>query len=130
MTRVLIVDDEPSYRDYLTRYLTREGYEVRSAASRDEAMSVGREFEPHIVLADWMLKDQVHGLQVGVALREVVPGLRILLMTGFPSSEIRDEARRAEVHHFLEKPFGLGEVRDSIASAVAEMREERARSPD
>jgi DNA-binding response OmpR family regulator len=124
MTRLLIVDDEPSYRDYLARYLSREGYEVRSAANRDEALRVGREFEPHIVLADWMLKDQVHGLQVGEALRELVPGLRILLMTGFPSSEIRDEARRARVHRFLQKPFGLGEIKASVESAAAEILEE------
>jgi len=115
--RVLIVDDEPSYRDYLERFLAREGYDVRTASTSEEALSIGREFSPAVVLADWMLKDHVHGLQVAESLREFCPDLRIVLMTGFPSSEIRKEADRARVFQFLEKPFGLDEVAEAIAAA-------------
>jgi DNA-binding NtrC family response regulator len=39
-------------------------------------------------------------------------------MTGFPSSEIRKEADRAQVFRFLEKPFGLDEVSAAIAAAT------------
>ena len=49
--------------------------------------------------------------------RQCGPSLQILLMTGFPSCEIRDEANRAQVFRFLEKPFGLTEVADAIAAA-------------
>ena len=35
-------------------------------------------------------------------------------MTGFPSSEIREEAERARVDYFLEKPFGLEDVAEAI----------------
>jgi len=117
--RVLIVDDEPSYRDYLERYLNREGYGVRTAATGEEALAIGEEFSPHVILADWMLKDHVHGLQVAETLRNLKPDLQILLMTGFPSSEIRKEADRAQVFRFLEKPFGLDEVATAIADATA-----------
>ncbi|MCP5045520.1 MAG: response regulator, partial [bacterium] len=70
------------------------------------------------ILADWMLKDHVHGLQVAETLRDFRPDLQILLMTGFPSSEIRKEADRAQVFRFLEKPFGLDEVAAAIAAAT------------
>lgn len=118
LTRVLIVDDEPSYRDYLERYLIREGYDVRSAASGQEALVIGKDFVPRVILADWMLKDQMHGLEVAENLREAVPDLRILLMTGFPSAEIRREAERAQVFRFLEKPFGLEEILKAIEDAA------------
>ncbi|MCH7868856.1 MAG: response regulator [Myxococcales bacterium] len=117
--RVLIVDDEPSYRDYLERFLTREGYDVRTASTGQEALAIGKDFLPQVILADWMLKDHIHGLQVAESLREIKPDLQILLMTGFPSSEIRKEADRAEVFRFLEKPFGLDEVSAAIAAATA-----------
>lgn len=117
-TRVLIVDDEPSYRDYLERFLIREGYEVRSAAGGQEALVVGKDFRPRVILADWMLKDHMHGLEVAETLREAEPELRILLMTGFPSAEIRKEAERAKVFRFLEKPFGLEEVAAAIKAAA------------
>lgn len=117
--RVLIVDDEPSYRDYLERFLVREGYEVRTASTGEEALSIGRDFAPGVILADWMLKDHIHGLQVAETLRDSRPETQILLMTGFPSSEIRKEADRARVFQFLEKPFGLDEVAAAIAAAAA-----------
>lgn len=116
--RVLIVDDEPSYRDYLERYLLREGHDVKTAATGQEALAIGMEFAPQVILADWMLKDHVHGLQVAETLRESRPELQILLMTGFPSSEIRKEADRAQVFRFLEKPFGLDEVSAAITAAT------------
>jgi two-component system OmpR family response regulator len=77
--RVLIVDDEPSYRDYLERYLKREGYGVRTASTGEEALAIGEVFSPHVILADWMLKDHVHGLQVAETLRDLKPDLQILL---------------------------------------------------
>jgi DNA-binding response OmpR family regulator len=55
MLKVLIVDDEPSYREYLERYLSRSGYEVRSASGAAEAVAIARELRPDVVLADWML---------------------------------------------------------------------------
>lgn len=74
--RVLIVDDEPSYRDYLERYLKREGYGVRTASTGEEALAIGEVFSPHVILADWMLKDHVHGLQVAETLRDLKPDLK------------------------------------------------------
>ncbi len=69
MARVLVVDDEPSYRKYLERYLIHEGYELKTAGSSTEAMRIAADFEPHVLLVDWMLKDRLHGLDVGLALR-------------------------------------------------------------
>ena len=48
------------------------------------------------------------------------PRLQILLMTGFPSAEIREEADRARVFRFLEKPVGLDEVARAVADAIRE----------
>ncbi len=119
MIRVLILDDEPSYREYLQRFLTREGYSVRAASTGEQALDIGHEFVPDIILADWMLKEQMHGLHASMTLREDHPALQILMMTGFPSSEIRLEAEQANVFRFLEKPFGLEELREAIEAAVA-----------
>ena len=110
MVRVLIIDDEPSYREYLTRYLMSVGYEVEAAAGQDDALEIAEGFAPDVVLADWMLQDQEHGLHVAEALRESYGGIQIVLMTGFPTAEIRDEAKRAGVQGLLEKPFGLTEL--------------------
>ncbi len=118
MARVLVVDDEPSYRKYLEQYLSHEGYEVRTAGSSSEAMQIATEFAPDVLLADWMLKDRLHGLDIGLALRAADSNLPILLMTGYASTELRERANEAGVFRFLEKPFGLEEVASAVADAI------------
>ena len=66
-----------------------------------------------------MLHDRWHGLDVAQSLRQDHAALQIVLMTGFPTAEIREEARRAGVRSLLEKPFGLEELAGAIAEATS-----------
>ena len=56
MARVLIVEDEDSLRETLSRYLAHEGHEVIAAASGQEALDAGFDASPDVLIADWMLK--------------------------------------------------------------------------
>ena len=55
MTRILVVEDEPSYLDPLLYQLTREGYEAHGAATGEEAWELYEEMEFDLVLLDLML---------------------------------------------------------------------------
>ena len=90
-TRILIVGDEPTYREYLERFLSRDGLDVRTAETGAEAIELAKSFAPDILLADWMLRCEMHGIEVGEALRAQRPDLRILLMTGFPTADLEAE---------------------------------------
>ena len=116
--RILIVDDEPTYREYLKRFLRRDGLDVRTAQTGAEAIEIARDFEPDILLADWMLRCEMHGIEVGEALRAQRPDLRILLMTGFPTSDLEAEAERVGINGFLEKPFALDDLSKAIRTAM------------
>ncbi len=117
--RILIVDDEPTYREYLERYLVRDGLEVRTAETGAEAIRLAHEFNPDILLADWMLRCEMHGIEVGEVLRGQWPRLRILLMTGFPTADLEAEATRVGIDGFLEKPFSLEDLSAAIENALA-----------
>jgi DNA-binding response OmpR family regulator len=117
-TRILIVDDEPTYREYLERFLKRDGLDVRTAETGSEAIELAREFAPDILLADWMLRCEMHGIEVGEALRAQRPEVRILLMTGFPTADLEAEAARVGIDGFLEKPFALEDLSRAIESAL------------
>ena len=117
-TRILIVDDEPTYREYLERFLSRDGLDVRTAETGAEAIELAREFAPDILLADWMLRCEMHGIEVGEALRAQRPDLRILLMTGFPTADLEAEAARVGIDGFLEKPFALEDLSKAIEAAL------------
>ena len=55
MTRILLVEDEESYRDPLTYQLTREGYEVVTAATGPQALEAWEAGGADLVLLDLML---------------------------------------------------------------------------
>jgi len=114
MPSVLIVDDEPHYREHLSAALTRDGHEVRTTATGREAIALGCRFRPDVLISDWMLKNHVHGLNVSEVLQAVLPDLRTIMITGFPSSELRDSAAETGVDAFIEKPFSIDRMKTAI----------------
>jgi DNA-binding NtrC family response regulator len=118
MSKVLVVDDEQSYREYLGRFLARDGHEVRVAESGHEALEIGVRFRPDVLVVDWMLKNHVHGLHVAQALSAIRPDMASILITGFPSGDLKAAAERARIFRFIEKPFDVEEIREAVAVAA------------
>lgn len=117
MTRLLIVDDETSYCRQLEIAMTADGWEVATASSGRDAIDVGARFRPDVAITDWMLCDDIHGLHVSQVLRAVVPDCRTVLITGFPSDDLRAEAKKLGISEFVEKPFTLDRIRTAARSA-------------
>ncbi len=118
MHRVLVVDDEIAYRAHLKRGLTEGGFAVAVAASEREALELAPRFRPDVVVADWLLGDDANGLQLARAMQDDNPGLRIIIITGFPTDSLRERARQASVFAFLEKPFRMGALLDAVERAT------------
>ncbi|MGD8453155.1 MAG: response regulator [Phycisphaerae bacterium] len=129
MSRVLVVDDELRYREHIRRALARDGHEVQVAASGREGIAVGARQRPDVLLADWMLKDRIHGLHVSEALQALLPELQTVLVTGYPSADLRSQARALNVSMFIEKPFELGKLRAAVRAVGAAVPARAASSP-
>jgi DNA-binding response OmpR family regulator len=124
---VLVVDDEPRYRVYLSAQLGSLGHEVSVAETGGQAIERGLRLLPSVLVSDWMLRNHVHGLHVADALRAVDGGLPAILMTGFPSRDLRSQARELRIVDFLEKPFELSELVAAVERAGAARRRARSR---
>ncbi len=72
-----------------------------------------------MLLADWMLRCEMHGIEVGETLRARRPDLRILLMTGFPTADLEAEAVRDAIAGLLEKPFALEDLSRAVRAATS-----------
>ena len=118
MASVLIVEDEGSLRETLSRFLTREGHHVISAADGRAAFDNGISASPDVLVTDWMLKNHIHGLHVSEALKAVNPNLHTILITGFPSKDLLNESDRCGVLQLLEKPFDLDELQQAVKRAA------------
>ena len=55
MTKILVIDDEPSITNLVTAYLKPEGYEVYTAADGNAGLKAARAFKPHLIILDIML---------------------------------------------------------------------------
>ncbi len=107
--KILVVDDEPSIVDAVATALRYEGFEVREELSGRGALTAIAEFEPDLVVLDWMLPD-IEGIEVGRRVRERGFGTAILFLTAKDAVENKVEALRAGGDDYVTKPFSLAEV--------------------
>ncbi len=109
ITRILVVDDEPSIVDAVATALRYEGFEVEEAATGRAALEAFERFEPDLVVLDWMLPD-IDGVEVGRRLRAQGHKTAILFLTAKDAVENKVEALRAGGDDYVTKPFSLAEV--------------------
>ena len=115
-SRILVVDDEESVVQLLTRLLSRQGYAVDSASDGGTALTKIREEQPDVVLLDIILP-RVDGLEVCRRIKQD-PATRLLpvvLMTGL-GREKRIDGTKAGADDFLTKPFESNELLARVAS--------------
>jgi two-component system, OmpR family, response regulator len=107
--RILVVDDEPSIVDAVATALRYEGFEVREEGTGRGAISAVADFDPDLVVLDWMLPD-IDGVEVGRRLRDRGFKTAILFLTAKDAVENKVEALRAGGDDYVTKPFSLAEV--------------------
>lgn len=118
MTRILVVDDEPSYRDSLELILSYEDYEVLTAADGGAALKAADSFLPHVLIVDWMLRGEMNGIGVTETLLLSNPDLRTIVITGYATPQLAAQIERIKGAEMLAKPFGVDEILAALESIV------------
>ena len=113
--RVLVVDDEPRVLQFLEKGLTRLGYEVLTAESGPRACEIysRKSTDINCVLLD-LIMPGLSGLETYARLKDINPGVRVILSSGYSSERIRREASEAGGPRFLEKPYTLEELSQAL----------------
>ncbi|MCA1791213.1 MAG: sigma-54 dependent transcriptional regulator [Thioalkalivibrio sp.] len=123
--RILVVDDEPSLRTTLEAHLREIGHDVLAVESATAALnSVGR-FAPDIVLTDVMMPG-MSGIELLSHLREVTPGIDVVLFTGKGDARGAIDAIQLGASDYLTKPLCLDETEGVIDQCL--LRRQRARA--
>lgn len=112
---LLIVDDDATFVRVLTRALSSRGFEVISATTADEARALSQRHLPRHCVLDLKLGDE-NGLRLIPELHELVPDIRILLLTGYASIATAVEAIKRGAHDYLAKPVDA----DAVVRALLE----------
>jgi GAF domain-containing protein/class 3 adenylate cyclase/two-component SAPR family response regulator len=124
---ILVVDDNPDLRTYVSEIFRRNGYHVQTARNGYEGHSIAKEIIPSLIVTDLMMP-LVSGLEMIRMIRkeEKLKGIPIILLTAKVDEETRIEGTEHGADAYLAKPFNdrelLAEVRNLLALKENERR--------
>ena len=114
---LLVVDDEPRLRELLERGLRAQGFDVESAENADDALSLARANPPALAVLDVMLPE-VDGFELLEALRRVVPGVPVIMLTARSAIEDRIHGLELGAVDYVVKPFSFRELTARIRAQI------------
>lgn len=122
LAHVLVVDDEAAIRYSVSKTLQRVGYNVREAASGEDALDVIRGHLFDVVLTDVRMPPGLDGVELVRRIKDMDPDAVVILMTAYPSLPTAVEALRLGAHDYLIKPSSSQDIRQSVARGVERSR--------
>jgi signal transduction histidine kinase/CheY-like chemotaxis protein len=116
---LLVVEDEEGVRELMQAWLESHGYRVLTAGNGVEALETCRTFEGDIdlVVAD-MIMPAMGGPALARKLKPVRPGLRVMFISGYADATPGDRDVLDEPTLFLQKPFALSVLVDTVREAL------------
>ena len=118
---ILVIDDEEIMREILETLLTREGYEVRLAASAAEGLEHARSVPFDAAIVDMMMPG-MDGISALDELKKIDDDMPVLMITAFASVENAIAAMKRGAYDYITKPFKNDEVLVVLRNALAQRR--------
>jgi two-component system, cell cycle sensor histidine kinase and response regulator CckA len=122
---ILLVENEPISRRFMSSMLKDNGYFVLEASSGKAALELNsRHRGPiHILVTDIILSGPMDGIELSMEIRRMRPDLRSVYISGYPSDTAEKLGLETEAEYFLSKPFSpkhfLGMMEDCMAQPTA-----------
>ncbi len=117
LSRILVVDDEESIREFFEIMLKREGYEVLTAVNGAQALETLKKTQVDLVISDIQMPE-MSGLELLTKARELDPETLMIMITAFGSTETAVEAMKLGAYDYVQKPFKIDEVKIVIRQAL------------
>ena len=118
---ILVVDDEEIMREILETLLTREGYDVKLAASGEEGLELARSLPFDAAVVDIMMPG-ISGIETLDELRRIDEELPVIIITAYASVESAIAAMKTGAFDYITKPFKNDEVIVVIRNAMERRR--------
>lgn len=116
-SRILVVDDEESIREFLEIMLKKEGYEITLAEDGQKAKDLLAKKSFDMIISDLQMP-HVTGIELLKHVKESYPDTVFMLITAFGTTETAVEAMKMGAYDYLTKPFKIDEVRLNIQNAL------------
>src|SRR5437879_8486427 len=115
-SRVLVVDDEPQITRVLRTVLTSQGYQVRTAAEGEAALSNFNEWRPELVITD-LYMPHMDGVELCRRIR-AMSTVPIIVLSVKGEEKTKVEALDSGADDYVTKPFGIDELLARVRAAL------------
>ena len=122
--KLLIVDDELSVRDSLGKWFREEGYQVGTAESAVDALTLLAEQPWDVALLDIKMRG-TDGIELQRRIHEIDPELVVIMMTGYASVDTAVTALKNGAYDYVTKPLDPDEIAHLVKKALAHKRTEQ-----
>lgn len=117
MKKILIIDDEVNIGLLLSKFLTRNGFEVKTAVSGQSGMELLSKESFNLVLCDYRLED-TDGREVLKNIKTSYPGLGVIIITGYSDIKLAVELIKMGAYDYITKPLYPDEILNTINKAL------------
>ena len=117
MAKIIIIDDEASILELMSKFIRSLGHEVIACQTGVGGIAALRETKPDIVVVDLHIGD-INGLEIIKLCRDEIPEAAVIMVTGHGTVETAVEAMRLGAYDYLTKPFELPDLKRTIQAAL------------
>ena len=114
--RVLLIDDEETLVDYLSKRLLREGFTVKATFSGEEAVEVAANDDFDVAVVDLKMPG-IDGVETQQKLKKIQPFLQSIVLTGHGAIDTALESGRQDAYKYLLKPIEYDNLVETIKEA-------------
>ena len=119
--RLVVIDDDPKNLKFVNFILANTGLEIHTASEPQEGLDLIHRLRPQVVLMDLVMPG-VQGMELLQKIVEFDPGIDVILMTGYYSTESAVEAIQKGAADYFPKPFSPEKLRQRIGLIVEEAK--------
>ena len=123
-SKILVVDDETAHRKMIETVLSAEGYEIHQAEDGQSAVAAVETQFFDLVLMDIRMRP-MDGMEALKQIRQISPGIQIVLMTAYASVGTAVDALRFGAHDYLIKPLDIEELKLLVKKTLRHRRLEQ-----
>jgi DNA-binding NtrC family response regulator len=122
MANILVLDDVADAARLIRRVLEGAGHTVSSFTEEEEALEHAKHHPVDLAILDIKLR-QMSGVDVLEELKKRVPGVKAIMLTGYPTLETAQEAKRLGAADYCIKPMDNEELEEKVASVLRQQPE-------
>jgi excisionase family DNA binding protein len=114
---ILVVDDEPAIRELMVMALATTSREVLTAGSGAEALEIVTRFDVDLAVLDLAMPG-MNGVETFRAIHSLRPTLPVMIVTGYPDSDLMAQALEIGPFTMMSKPVNLAQIQKTVHRIV------------